>query len=95
MSNFPRPRRLPASATIVATLAAVVIGGWCLTPEGHSQAPAVSTPNAMLANLLGKLKAQQAEIIANQTKIEAQTALLKEELRQSKIYSARGGAGRR
>ena len=32
---------------------------------------------------------------ANQTKIEAQTAQLQEELRQAKIFSARSGSGHR
>ena len=45
--------------------------------------------------LFAKLKVQQDQLAANQTKIEAQTALLKEEIREAKIYSARGGNGRR
>ncbi len=95
MSILTKTRRLTPSATLAAILLAVTLGGWCFTPEVHSQAPAASTPNAALANSLGKLKAQQTQIAANQTKIEAQTALLKEEIRQAKIYSARSGSGHR
>ena len=89
---FPRFASLPAVAGV---LGAVVLAGTCFTPSVHSQAPAATTPNATLAPLLAKLKAQQTQIVANQTKIETQTALLKEELRQAKIYSGRGGSGHR
>lgn len=95
MNSLSSSRRLAPSAPVFGALTAVLIGGWCLAPEVHSQAAAAATSNAALVGPLAKLKAQQAQIVANQTKIEAQTALLKEELRQSKIYSARGGAGRR
>ena len=91
-----RQHRFASATTSVALLSAVVLGGWCLAPEGHSQAPAPSSvPVAALIPLITKLKAQQAQIAANQTKIEAQTALLKENLRQAKIYGARVGSGHR
>ena len=77
------------------SVATVLCAGWWLAPESQSQAPAVSTSNAALTPLLAKLKAQQDQVAANQTKIEAQTAQLKEELRQAKLYSARGGSGHR
>ena len=80
---------------VALTVATVLCVGWWLTPEGQSQAPAASTNNAALNALLTKLKTQQDEIAANQTKIEAQTAQLKEEIRQVKLYSARGGSGHR
>ena len=89
-------QRIASSTTTAVLLSVLVVGGWCLAPEVHSQAPsATSIPTATLLPLITKLKAQQAEIAANQTKIEAQTALLKENLRQAKIYSARGGSGHR
>ena len=53
------------------------------------------TNNAALNAVLAKLKTQQDQMAANQTKIEAQTAQLKEELRQAKIYSAPGRFGHR
>ena len=96
MSTLLRTRRLTPTVSVLGLLTAVVLGGWCLAPEGHTQAPAApTTPNAVLLPLLNKLQAQQTQITANQTKIEAQTALLKEELRQAKIYSGRAGAGHR
>ena len=79
----------------VILMAAIVLGGWLFTPEGHSQAPAAASSSAALSAALVKLKTQQDAIAANQTKIEAQTALLKENIRQSKIYAARGGSGHR
>ncbi len=66
-----------------------------MTPEVHSQAPVAATSNAALNAVLVKLKSQQDAIVANQTKIEAQTVLLKENLRQAKIYAGRGGSGHR
>ena len=87
-------RVTPALSASIAVIG-VVLGSWCIAPEMHSQAPALSTPNTTLLPLMARLKTQQAQITANQTKIEAQTALLKEDLRQAKIYSARGGSGHR
>ncbi len=80
---------------VALAVAAVLCFDWWLTPESQSQAPAASTNNVALNALLTKLKTQQDEIAANQTKIEAQTAQLKEEIRQVKLYSARGGSGHR
>ena len=89
-------RRTASAISLAVLLTIVVLGGWSLAPEGLSQAPTVATvPTATLLPLLAKLKAQQALIAANQTKIEAQTALLQENLRQAKIYSARSGSGHR
>ncbi len=75
------------------TVAALGVS-WLFVPEGRTQAPTASTNNAALTALLTKLKTQQDELAANQTKIEAQTAQLKEELRQAKIFSGRGGSRR-
>ena len=83
----------PSLAAIL--VAATVLGGSLFTPEGHSQAPATTTPSAALDAVLVKLKTQQDAMVANQTKIEAQTALLKADLRQAKIFAARGGSGHR
>ena len=94
ISSLPLHRLLPTLPALTV-LATVVVGGWCLAPELHSQAPGNATPNSALVPLLAKLKLQQAQIAANQTKIEAQTALLKEDLRQAKLFSARGGGARR
>ena len=88
-------RRLASTSSALVLLAAVVLGGWCLAPEGRSQAPAASISVSALIPLVTKLKVQQAQIAANQTKIEAQTAVLKENIRQAKIYSARAGAAHR
>ena len=87
--------RSSRSGLVAVTIASVLCAGWLLAPESHSQAPAISTSNAALAPLLAKLKTQQDQAAANQTKIEAQTAQLKEALRQAKLYSARGGSGHR
>ncbi len=88
-------RSLSSRASAISFLtAAVLCVSWLLAPEGHTQAPATATSNAALNAVLLKLKTQQDQVAANQTKIEAQTAQLKEELRQAKIYSGRGG-GRR
>ena len=96
MKNAPSFRLASRRHLAVILLAATALGGWLLAPEGRSQAPqAATTSNAALNTLLLKLKSQQDAIAANQTKIEAQTVLLKEDLRQAKIYAARGGSGHR
>ena len=70
--------------------------GWMITPDSRLQA--VATPTTVdseaLNALVAKLKSQQDAMIANQTKIEAQTALLKEEVRQARIYAGRAGGHR-
>ena len=86
-----RPTRRIA---VVSLLAAITFGTWLCTPPVHSQAPAAPAANPAIDALLVKLKTQQDTMVANQTKIEAQTALLKENLRQAKIYAARGGGHR-
>ena len=87
--------RSPRAAVLPLLVVAVVGVSWTLVPQGRTQVPAAaSTNNAALNALLAKLKTQQDQLAANQTKIEAQTAQLKEELRQAKIYAGRGG-GRR
>lgn len=93
-NRFPYLQASRGSAALIL-FGIMVIGGSLFTPTGHSQAPATTTSNAALNVLLVKLKTQQDTMVANQAKIEAQTATLKENLRQAKIYAGRSGAGRR
>ncbi len=93
-NRFPYLLTSRGSAALIL-LGIIVIGGSLFPPAGHSQAPATTTSNAALNALLVKLKTQQDTMTANQTKIEAQTALLKENIRQAKIYAGRAGAGHR
>ena len=87
---------IASRASFAATVIAIAFAmGWFLAPSGHTQAPATTTNNAALNALLNKVKTQQDDMAANQTKIEAQTAQLEETLHQAKIYSARSGAGHR
>jgi hypothetical protein len=90
------PARLPASRPLPGFVPLLLLGGmlafsWMITPESRSQAP--STPSALnsevVENLVTKLKAQQETLAANQTKIEAETAQLKTQMQQAKIFSAR------
>lgn len=98
LSGFGRSR---AGRAAGLTTAAVLTVGWLTAPVNpRSQAappPAAAAPAISveaLNALLGQLHRQQDQMAANQTKIETQTAALKEELRQVKIYSARAGAKR-
>ena len=59
-------------------------------PSPASAAPPALSAEALDA-LIAQLKTQQEQITANQTKIETQTAALKEEVRLAKIYASRGG----
>ena len=91
----PLPSHRLSRAVIVPLLTVATLSvSWLLVPDARTQAPAASTNNATLNALLAKLKTQQDELAANQTKIEAQNAQLKEELRQAKIYVGRGGSRR-
>ena len=91
----PSLRRFSRSTLALAICGAVVLVGWFVPTNSRSQAPAATTNNAALNAMLTKLKAQQDQMAANQTKIEAQSAQLAEELRQAKIYAARAGSGHR
>ena len=95
MKNTLSDLRPTRRIAVVSLLAVVMFGTWLCTPSVHSQAPAAApAANPAIDALLVKLKTQQDTMVANQTKIEAQTALLKENLRQAKIYAARGGGHR-
>ena len=87
--TFPAFFRLPRLVSFTA-LTGVVAAGWLLVPDVHSQLPASKMIAVdSLTPLLTQIKKQQDDITANQTKIEAQTDALKEQLRLAKIYSAR------
>ncbi len=81
--------------TAAMILCATAFCSMLIAPDGHTQAPASTTSNVAINALLAQLKTQQDQMAANQTKIEAQTAQLQEELRQAKIFSARSGSGHR
>ena len=84
------PASSPPRLISVSLLASLVIGAWLLIPTGQGQLAAPKTVTIeSLAPLLMELKKQQDDLTTNQTKIEAQTAALKEQLRIAKIYSAR------
>ena len=89
-----RPRRFKVAATLAVGAVCLLLQ---LAPQLHSQAPAPTDPRVLAAvtALAGQLKAQQDEMVATQTKVEAQTAALREELRLLKIYSARSGSSLR
>ena len=77
-------------------LCGVLTVGWIVTPNSQSQAasaPAGVNADA-LDNMVAKLKAQQDTMAANQTKIEAQTALLTQQLNEAKIFASRSGGHR-
>ncbi len=88
---FSRHFRLVPTVLLVCA----VIGSWQWIPDGRGQAAVPKMVSAdALAPLLTRLKRQQDDLSANQTKIDAQIAALKEEVRQAKIYAGRSG-GRR
>jgi hypothetical protein len=94
MSVSPFSRRFSHWRLAAALAACVTLGGWLIAPDGHSQAPAPVSAEAFGA-LISQIKTQQDQMAVNQTKIETQTAALKEEMRLLKIYSARGGSSSR
>ena len=90
--NHPLPssRPLPGLVPLIL-LCGVLTVSWMVTPEKHSQAPSApgTVSSEALSDLVAKLKSQQDVMVANQTKIEAQTEQLKEQVRQAKIFAAR------
>ena len=94
MKNNPAAFHPIRRAALTTGFFTVVVAGWLATPTLRSQAVPTTTSNAALTPILVKLKTQQDQIAANQTKIEAQTAQLKEEIRQVKIFAGRAGSHR-
>ena len=89
--RFPAARPLPGLVPLILLFGVLTVS-WMVSPEYHNPAPAAPAAainSDALAGLVDKLKAQQDLIVANQTKIESQTALLKEQVRQAKILAAR------
>lgn len=95
MVKTPFAMHRPRWSAAVIVVSGTILFGWMVASESRSQAPGTMTSNVALNGLLAKLKAQQDQMAANQTKIEAQTAQLQEELRQAKLYGARAGSGHR
>lgn len=97
MISPPLAKLVPRPRLAVALLLAGVGLLSQFASTGQSQAPAAADPRVIsaVASLADQLKTQQEDMVANQTKIEAQTAVLKEELRLLRIYSSRGGSSLR
>ena len=95
LKRVSRFRPFPVLLVGAAVLLAAGLGAPATSrSQGGGTTVALST-DAFNA-LVGQLRKQQDQIAANQTKVEAQLAAAKEEVRQVKIYSARSGsAGRR
>ncbi len=49
------------------------------------------TPEQQLAATLKKMKAQQAEIATNQTKIEERLTVVADQMRLARVFSSRSG----
>ena len=91
-----RSRPFPVLPIVAVVLLAAGIGTPATTSRSQVGGTTVALSTDAFNALVGQLRKQQDQIAANQTKIEAQLAAAKEEVRQVKIYSARSGsAGRR
>jgi hypothetical protein len=91
----PSPHRgtlAVAVALLLATASALTQG---VVTRSQAAGAAAAINGDALDAMLANLKKQQEQIASNQTKVETQLAALKEELRLTKIYSARSGAGGR
>lgn len=97
MISPPLAKLVPRSRLVVALLLGGVGLLFQFASTGQSQAPAAADSRVIsaVAALAEQLKTQQDQMVANQTKIEAQTATLKEELRLLRIYSGRSGGSLR
>jgi hypothetical protein len=54
-------------------------------------APAAGRSQEQLLALLKEVRAQQADVAANQAKIDEKLAAVSESIRQARIYSSRSG----
>ena len=61
----------------------------CLAQITVAQAPAIQDQG--LATMVSEIRAQQAQIADNQSKIEAKLATITESVRVARIYSSRAG----
>ena len=86
-------RPLPGLVPLIIFCGVLAVS-WMVTPDRTERTvTAPSAPAAIdtaaLSNLVAKLKAQQDTLADNQTKIEAQTALLKGKLQEAKNFAHR------
>jgi hypothetical protein len=79
-------------AVINRLLLLTVAGVFAIFPLASGQAPPVNTNSQeQLAALIKEVRDQQAEMAANQAKIDEKLAALTESIRQARIYSSRAG----
>lgn len=78
-------------AALVGTLAITLLA---TLPTSHGQATA-SPDDAALYTLMAEVGAQQVQIAENQTKIDEKLAQVGEEVRQARLFVARGGGASR
>ncbi len=70
-------------------LALAAAGGlWLAAP---ATAPAQSGDDPAVVSLMTDVVAQQAAILENQTKIDEKIATIAEDVRQARLFAARGG----
>jgi hypothetical protein len=62
-----------------------------INSSAPAQAPQQNPAQAQLAALIKEVRAQQAAMAANQSKINEKIATLAESIRVARIYSSRGG----
>ncbi len=78
------------SPMLLALTGAAALSGAFLLPQPSSgQAPAAS--EAALTLLLAEVTTQQTAVVANQTKIDEQLAVIGENVRVARIFVSRGG----
>ncbi len=66
-----------------------LFGAVLLTTEGAAEP--VNSPEQQIVAAIRELQLQQAQIVENQTKIEAKLVTVGEAVRVARIYSSRGG----
>jgi len=74
--------------TLLFGFCAIII---TLASSAPAQAPQQGPGQAEMAALIKEVRAQQAAMAANQTKINEKLATLAESIRVARIYSSRGG----
>ncbi len=83
---------MKAQTFFIPALSLSALAAVLLTPMPlQGQAASLPADDAAITAVLAEVAAQQAAIIANQTKIDAKLATISESVRVARIFVSRGG----
>lgn len=95
-ASFPLylPHMKSQILSVAALTGALAVTLLATLPASRGQTTAASD-EALLSTLIAEVAAQQVQIAENQTKIDEKLAQIGEEVRQARLFVARGGGAAR